>query len=216
MKNGVNGIDPRVKRTRDLLLHALIDLAAEKDIRSIRVQDIAERATVNRATFYAHYRDKDALLDAAFRGRTREMLAEKLSPTSPLTTDNLRLLFRVVCDILNNTVRRCPRSLGEDHRQLKKEAVQEELQAFLLEWLRQGLPNKSSQGFPLEMLAAFMSWSLFGASVEWASEPTKFSQDVIAAQVVDLLVEGIGNAIPLPNSSSAKSSFNATAGGARP
>ena len=62
MKNGVNENDPRVKRTRQLLLQALDELAAEKDIRSISVQDIAARATLNRATFYAHFRDKEALL----------------------------------------------------------------------------------------------------------------------------------------------------------
>jgi AcrR family transcriptional regulator len=197
MKNGVNVNDPRVKRTRQLLLQALYELAAEKDIRSIRVQDIAERATLNRATFYAHFRDKDALMDAAFRSRTQAILAAKLSPSSPLTKENLRLLFRMVCEVLNTTVRCCPRSLGEDHRLLKKLAVQEELYAFLLDWLKQGLPNKSSQQFPLETLATLLSWSLFGASIEWVSNPTKLSQEVMAAQVVDLLVEGLGSAIPL-------------------
>src|SRR5207253_7780737 len=112
MEHGVNGSDPRVKRSRQLLMQAFTELAAEKDIRSIRVQDIAERATLNRATFYAHFRDKDALLDAAFRSRTQAMLAANLSPSSPLTKGNLRLLFRMVCDVLNTTVRRCPRSLG--------------------------------------------------------------------------------------------------------
>jgi len=194
---GVNGNDPRVKRTRQLLLQALNELAAEKDVRSISVQDIAERATLNRATFYAHFRDKDALLDAAFRSRTQAMLAAKLSPSSPLTKGNLRLLFGVVCDVLNTTVRRCPRSLGDDHRLLMKSAVQEELYAFILAWLKQGLPNKSSQRSTLETLATLLSWSLFGASVEWASNPTKLSQEVMAIQVVDLLVEGLGSAIPL-------------------
>ena len=197
MGHGVNGNDPRVKRTRQLLLQALDELAAEKDVRSISVQDIAERATLNRATFYAHFRDKDALLDAAFRSRTQAMLAAKLSPSSPLTKGNLRLLLGVVCDVLNTTVRRCPRSLGEDHRQGKKASVQEELHAFFLAWLKHGLPDRSGQRFPLETLATLLSWSLFGASVEWVSNPTQLSQEAMAIQVVDLLVEGLGSALPL-------------------
>jgi AcrR family transcriptional regulator len=196
MKNGVNGNDPRVKRTRQLLLQALDALAAEKDIRSISVQDIAERATLNRATFYAHFRDKDALLDAAFRSRTQELLSAKLSPSSPLTQENLRLLFCMVCDVLNTTLRRCPRSLGEDHRLQMKAVVQEELVAFLLDWLKQGLPNRIGQRFPLETLASFISWSLYGASIEWAANPTELSQEIKATQVVDLLVEGLCSAIP--------------------
>src|SRR2546421_2012434 len=108
MEHGVNGSDPRVKRTRQLLMQAFTELVAEKDIRAITVQEIAGRATLNRATFYAHFRDKEALLDAAFRDRTREMLAEKLTPSFPLTGEDLCSLFCIVCQILNTLVHRCP------------------------------------------------------------------------------------------------------------
>src|SRR5437660_12585734 len=106
----VNENDPRVKRTRQLLLQAFHDLAAEQDMRAISVGDITARATVNRATFYAHFRDKDALIDAAFRNLIQAALSSKLTPSSPFTRGHLRLLFRVVCDFLNTTVRRCSRS----------------------------------------------------------------------------------------------------------
>ncbi|UQZ86099.1 transcriptional regulator BetI [Paenibacillus konkukensis] len=54
--------DPRVIRTQRLLRAALIDLMEERELEQITVQDIAERATVKRATFYLHYEDKQALL----------------------------------------------------------------------------------------------------------------------------------------------------------
>jgi hypothetical protein len=47
----VNQNDPRVKRTRQLLQRAFVDLIHEKSFEAITVQDIAERATLNRATF---------------------------------------------------------------------------------------------------------------------------------------------------------------------
>ena len=50
-------IDPRVTRTRKLLLDAFVSLQAEKAFDDITVQDIATRATVNRATVYAHFVD---------------------------------------------------------------------------------------------------------------------------------------------------------------
>jgi AcrR family transcriptional regulator len=55
--------DLRVRRTRKLLQEALIDLTVEKGFSSVTVRDIAERAMVNRATFYRHYQDKYDLLD---------------------------------------------------------------------------------------------------------------------------------------------------------
>ncbi|WP_425517366.1 TetR/AcrR family transcriptional regulator [Paenibacillus solanacearum] len=59
----VNPSDPRVKRTRQQFIQAFNDLLDEKrNLYSISVHDIANRATVNRATFYAHFEDKFAFL----------------------------------------------------------------------------------------------------------------------------------------------------------
>lgn len=58
-----NPSNPRVKRTRQLFIQAFNDLLDEKkNLYSISVQDIANRAAVNRATFYAHFDDKFAFL----------------------------------------------------------------------------------------------------------------------------------------------------------
>lgn len=48
----------RVKRTKQNIIHAFIELTKEKNISAITVQEIAQKAMINRATFYAHYRDK--------------------------------------------------------------------------------------------------------------------------------------------------------------
>jgi AcrR family transcriptional regulator len=55
--------DLRVRRTRKLLQNALIELTIEKGFSAVTVRDLAERAMVNRATFYRHYQDKYDLLD---------------------------------------------------------------------------------------------------------------------------------------------------------
>lgn len=54
--------DPRIVRTRSLLRDALVELIHERGYEKIKVQDITERAMLNRATFYLHYRDKFDLL----------------------------------------------------------------------------------------------------------------------------------------------------------
>ena len=66
--------DPRIRRTRQALQGALRGLMKSKGFDEVSVQDIADAATVNRATFYDHYTDKFSLLDA---------------------TRNLRLIFTV-------------------------------------------------------------------------------------------------------------------------
>ncbi len=55
--------DPRIIRTRQLIRDAFVQLLQEKDIEKITVNSIAERATINRVTFYLHYRDIPDMLE---------------------------------------------------------------------------------------------------------------------------------------------------------
>jgi AcrR family transcriptional regulator len=54
-------VDQRVRRTRDRLGDALMELLVEKPFDAITVQHVLERAGVSRSTFYTHYRDKNDL-----------------------------------------------------------------------------------------------------------------------------------------------------------
>ena len=63
---GSDYIDPRTKRTRQLLLDALVGLILEKGYEDITVQDIIDRANVGRSTFYAHFQDKEDLFLSGF------------------------------------------------------------------------------------------------------------------------------------------------------
>jgi AcrR family transcriptional regulator len=76
--------DLRVKRTKMLLREALIDLIAEKGFDAITVGDIAERAMVNRATFYRHYTDKYALVTSIFQDVVVQAMQEIGPPLQSL------------------------------------------------------------------------------------------------------------------------------------
>ena len=56
-----NPKDARVKRTRDRLGDALIQLIEQKPFEQITVQEVLDRAGVSRATFYTHYTNKEDL-----------------------------------------------------------------------------------------------------------------------------------------------------------
>ncbi len=50
-----------MRRTRDRLGDALVELLVQKPFDDITVQDVLDRAGVSRSTFYTHYRDKNDL-----------------------------------------------------------------------------------------------------------------------------------------------------------
>jgi AcrR family transcriptional regulator len=74
--------DRRVRRTRRSLADALIGLIIERGYDRITVADILDRADVGRSTFYAHFRDKEALLLSCFDG-LRESLDHALAAMAP-------------------------------------------------------------------------------------------------------------------------------------
>lgn len=65
--------DRRVQRTRRLLQDALISMIIEKGFEATTVQDIIDRADVGRATFYAHFADKETLLGSGLEDLRRSL-----------------------------------------------------------------------------------------------------------------------------------------------
>lgn len=56
-------VDLRVQRTNKHIMEAFIRLVEHKGYDQVTVQDIADEAMINRATFYAHYKDKQDLYE---------------------------------------------------------------------------------------------------------------------------------------------------------
>ena len=60
-----------------MLRDAFFSLLQEKSFEAISIQDIAERSTVNRATFYDHYSDKPAVVEAVIVERFDGLLCQR-------------------------------------------------------------------------------------------------------------------------------------------
>jgi AcrR family transcriptional regulator len=74
--NRVNrAADLRVQRTRKLLQEAFKALVVEAGFDAITIQMLADRALVNRATFYRHYQDKYDLAEQVYNTLTADYLA---------------------------------------------------------------------------------------------------------------------------------------------
>lgn len=174
-------IDPRVKRTRQALQHALMELMTEKSFPAITVQDIAERADVNRVTFYAHFQDKQALLEHALREVFREHLHSQLPEDAPFTPDNLQLLIQTVCEFLAQFSGHCPPPHNQFEPLMEKK-IKEELTEVLERWVTQ-VPHRNTRLAP-ELAATVNSAALYAAAVRWKEEGQSQPAGKFARQVL--------------------------------
>jgi AcrR family transcriptional regulator len=189
--------DPRVKRTRKLLMEALMALIGEKRFQDISVQDIAERATVNRATFYAHFEDKYALFDEAVGEQFRAKVMSQVSPREPFTAAHLARLIAVVIHAQAQFHDGCQHQPpGRDLGPMLEGKVQQALNAYLLHWLRLSPPAGMRTDMPVETTAAVISWAIFGAAAEWTGEACRTPADARARQLAELLIGGLVRPVP--------------------
>ncbi|HLZ63198.1 MAG TPA: TetR family transcriptional regulator [Ktedonosporobacter sp.] len=188
-------IDPRVKRTRKLLQQAFMELFQEKSFSSISIQDITERATVNRATFYAHFPDKYALLDSIIREQFQEAMIDKLPPSPNWGVRSLRRLIQAVFDYLGAFHRDC-RPSDTQFDPLIERAIQQELADILLGWLKQANGSGARSRVRMETMASVMSWAIFGTAVQWSRSTRTPEAEEMTAQVLLVLTEGGAHLAP--------------------
>ncbi len=77
LQSATETTDPRIVRSRRMLMESLARLLIKKNFEDISVQEIADESTLNRATFYLHYPDKNALLQAMTSIRFRNLIERR-------------------------------------------------------------------------------------------------------------------------------------------
>lgn len=149
-------LDPRVKRTRSLILGSFEDLLAEKGFESISVQDVTDKAEINRATFYAHFPDKYALLDHSISQMFRQEIEKRTLNACHYTPDNLRNLILAVCEFLSKIHSEC----AQPHQQfesLVEGVIKKQIFELLTHWLKQ-----TESVISTEIPATVATWAIYG------------------------------------------------------
>lgn len=194
--------DPRVKRTRGLIVRAFGELIAEKGHTGLTVREIAARATVNRATFYAHFRDQYELFDHYVSEAFREELGRRLPPSAGLDERTLKELILAVCGYLEGLNTACSRT-DQRFRPLIEARVQGELHELLLGWI-EAATRRGMDGRPVasEVTASVVSWAIFGAGLQWSRNGAAKPSEEVADQVRSVIVEGLAGSVSLAARSS--------------
>jgi AcrR family transcriptional regulator len=164
-------VDPRILRTRAHLGEALFDLARERPLDQVTVADIAERAGVNRTTFYQHYSDKDALLVDALNRAVEGVVAKIDADTGP---QDGRAILRAYLEHIATNAAFYQRILGE----FGSAGIQAWLRERLADALLANLDDHDGLvDLPLDILGAAISGAGLSIIRAWLDQPERVAVD---------------------------------------
>jgi len=167
--------DPRILRSRRMLMEALANLLTKNKLDDISIQEIADEATLNRATFYLHYSDKNALLQAMTAARFSDLIARR-GITFTDCNAALRAIALGVCDYLSETTG-CP-------TQLARIPLEGSIIPVVEDMFKEGLAlHGIAPGVDAAMLATTAAWAVFGAARRWFQTPNRIPAEEMAARI---------------------------------
>ncbi len=174
-------IDPRVRRTRQMLERALEELLAQQTFEKISVGDIAETATLNRATFYGHFVDKFQLLEALVASRFQELLRKRAIAFDGTCPSAVYPIALAVCDFLAD-MPFCTRQRGmEQHLEAAMVSI---VRGMLAEGLRRHPPGSA---LPPEIVSGALAGAIYGAAKAWLQGPERSSAEDAANAITGLI-----------------------------
>src|SRR4051812_39654647 len=134
--------DPRVLRTRKLIMDSFIELSGEKEFKDITVKDITAEAMINRATFYYHFEDIYDLLEKVLS----EVLLVNLDgadyQSSELNEEALVNTFTAITNFQKSLSNRCHRGYEDTIARI----IREQLEIIFYKMLLKQRSTEDKQG----------------------------------------------------------------------
>lgn len=192
--------DPRILRTHRLLRDALFSLLYDHSFESITIQDITERATLNRGTFYLHYTSKAHLLEKSIADIFDELVqnlkrAVPSDPNAVFDEKHLVAVFEVIFShvskhfsiykfmlVTQDIIRFRPKLLDL----LKNLIYQDPPLQYRIDHDRE---------LPAEMLLSYEAAALVGIITWWLENDMHHSTSFMASRMAHIAMVGAFNSL---------------------
>lgn len=177
--------DPRVLRTRKLIMDSFIELSGKKEFKDITIKDITTEAMINRATFYYHFEDIYDLLEKVLSEVLLVNLNYNFYQNDELNEEVFVSIFESVTNFQKSLSSRCHRGYEDTIARIIKEQLEVIFHKMLLK------QHKTEKDEALKLTAVLLSWGIYGASVEWRRDNKKRSPEEFIKLAIPYLRTGI-------------------------
>ncbi|GHO49972.1 TetR/AcrR family transcriptional regulator [Ktedonospora formicarum] len=180
--------DRRSQRTYRLVSSAFAELMVEKPYDEILVQDILDRADIGRTTFYAHYFDKEDVLNTII-----EQELERL--THPITHATARQRVVPSLELFEHVYHSQNRQFLALMRSRAGEPLWESLQAALCRAIESALSTlyaeRRSPPIPLPVVSEYLAGSLLTLLKWWIEASMPYPPEQMESIFQQLALPGV-------------------------
>ena len=179
----VKSKDRRVQRTHQLLQGALMSLIREKGFEALTVQEIIDRANVGRATFYAHFDNKEDLLlsgledlRASLKERQRQALSGGTGTDEGAFAYSREMFAHAAehRDVYQSMV-------GKRSGAVVEQLVHKMLVDLVRDDLKAMASRRDTSSPPTEAVVQFVAGGLFGLLIWWVDRRMRLSVEEVNA-----------------------------------
>ena len=177
--------DPRVLRTRRLIMDSFIELSAKKEFKDITIKDITTEAMINRATFYYHFEDIFDLLEKALSEVLLVNLNEDVYKTDKLNEEAFIRIFTAITNFQKSLSNRCHRGYEDTIARI----IREQLEIIFYKMLVKQSTTEDKEAPKIN--AVILSWGIYGASVEWKRNGMSIPPEDFIKPSIPYLLSGV-------------------------
>lgn len=179
-------VDIRVLRTQSLLQGALRELLQEQPISQISVSLITARAQINRATFYAHFEDKNHLLEAMLRHDLTKAVFDRVHPPAPFDENTVTAIAAATFEFMDRTIAK-GRKHSDEFAASMSLVLQDVLESRFLMWFSNEPNALKASGKTAHTMANLLAWSIYGAAIRWSRSNERPDAETAARETVEIL-----------------------------
>lgn len=186
--------DLRVMRTHKMIIESFFYLVEEKGFEAITVQEIADRAMINRATFYAHFKDKqdlyEQIFDFAVKAFTSVLDADKTIQGNRIEVKKIELLLTKIYNNIHKNKNFFLTIMDGSSNETLRKKLAEILYEKYADTLAHLRITENEIEVPIDFIIEYMTSIFIGTLHWWVTSDTDMTPNHLARLVIKLVGNG--------------------------
>ncbi len=181
--------DRRVTRTKSALTKALFQMLGEKEFSKISITELAQRADVDRKTFYLHYQSPSEILEEFYAEQLDKLESTLRREDVFGRTVDIPGFFRALNSVINENM--------ELYRLLAKgptySSFEDKLQKMMRREVEEQLLRRAERLQPQEahLYSIFFASAVLAVYREWLKGDIRVEEDQLAQMVGQVVSSGL-------------------------